>query len=117
MFSFIQENWWGVVLILVTVAILFGLQYLKPSEVEGFTAQKALHGFDQMLVCPTLKNNIATNTGLLEGFTEQHAATSIERTTLFIDTLKKTYAEHDCEEYFQSLPSSEEVTVEKADEE
>jgi hypothetical protein len=116
MFSFIEANWWSIVLILVTAAILFGLQYVKPNEVEGFTVQKALKGYDQVVVCPMLKNNITTNTGLIEGFTEQHAVTSLERTNFFINTLKRSYDEYDCDTYFQSLASSQEITVEKADE-
>ena len=83
---------------------------------EGFTVENGLRGIEQMVVCPMLKNNIASNSVLLEGFAEQHAVTSIERTSRLIDSFKNHYSENNCDEYFQSLPSSEEVTVEKDEE-
>lgn len=115
MFSFIEPNWWLITLMLVTMAILYGMKYLTSDAIEGFRIENPLHGFEKMVVCPMLQNNIVTNSGLLEEFTEKHAATSIERTSIFIDTLKKHYTEHDCDAYFQSLPPSQEVKVEKPD--
>ena len=114
MFSFIQENWWSILLILVTTAILFGLKYFN-NTTEGFASQNVLHGFDKMVVCPMLQNNILSNSKLLEGYTEQHAATSAERTSNFLDTLKTQYSKFDCDGYFQSVPKPEEAKVEKAD--
>jgi hypothetical protein len=113
MFSLIQDNWWSIVLILLTTAILFGLKYFN-NTTEGFTPQNVLHGFDKMVVCPMLKNNLLSNSKLLEGYTEQHAATSIERTSNFIDNLKSQYTKYDCDGYFQSMPKPEEVKVDDA---
>lgn len=67
---------------------------------EGFVSSKGVLSLDRMYVCPTIKQNLAHNSAILEEHNQAGRVTSAKYTQDMLEAFTNSYAAHDCEGYF-----------------
>jgi hypothetical protein len=98
--DFFKRNFWTTLFALVLGALVIFLYRLKKRVFEGFQSENGVLPFEKMMVCPTLKMNLAHNNALLEEYKQNDRVVSIQNTQSMIETFTNSYNIHECDAYF-----------------
>ena len=99
--DFLKNNLWT---ILTRVAILGALfvyiRYYMKNTIEGFEIKDGVIPLDKMYVCPTIKDNLAHNSAILDEHIQFNRVVSEESTRKVIEAFTQSYQANECDEYF-----------------
>ena len=99
--DFLKSNFWTILIRVVILGALY--MYIisfNKEKVEGFQSKNGVLSLDRMYVCPTIKQNLAHNSAILEGHIQADRVTSAKNTQGILESFTNSYKAHDCDEYF-----------------
>jgi hypothetical protein len=98
--DFFKRNFWSTLFFLILGALAIFLYRLKKRVFEGFQSENGVLSIEKMMVCPTIKMNLAHNTALLEEYKKNDRVVSVQNTQSIIETFTNSYNIHECDAYF-----------------
>lgn len=115
-FEKIYQNWWGILLYILTVYVLYSLYKATNDVLEGFTSGNITIPEEyKSHACYGIRQTLITNKKLIEEFREKHAVESLADTTDLVELLTTKWNEFNCEQVLAEKPIPEIRIINKAD--
>lgn len=115
-FEKIYQNWWGILLYVVSAYVLYSLYKAQNDILEGFTSGNITIPEEyKSHACYGIRQTLITNKKLIEEFRNKDAVESLADTTDLVELLTTKWNQFNCEQVLAEKPIADIRIINKAD--